>query len=106
MAKKKKVAKKKSQKAPAKKQRLSPKEKKLLVVSQYLDEIFHLAGHSIEAGTEELTPLHEILMLTMQLHNEAERESGHTITELKVICECKEKEHIIPLRAFKDDCLH
>lgn len=104
----KKAAPKKAGKKPAPKKAPSKseaqKEKKLMRVGDYLQEIFHLAGHSIEAGEEAPTPLIEIAMIALSLHNEEERDPGHKMSGVKFICECKEKEHTLMLKEYHDEC--
>lgn len=79
-------------------------ERKLKKIGDSLNEIFHLAGHSIDSGTEAQTPLLEVLMIAAFLHNETERDSGHKISGLKFVCECSEGEHFMPLEEFHDHC--
>jgi hypothetical protein len=93
-------------KAPS--QVLSPEEKKksekMEMIGAYLEEVFHLAGHAIEAGTESENPWSEILAAVITIHNHQDENEGHKILALKATCECGGDEKKIELKEYVHDC--
>jgi hypothetical protein len=83
---------------------ISPEERKMEIIETYLQEIYHLTGHSIAAGTEAENPWYEIMYAMMALHNELDISKGHQIQGIKILCDCGAKEHSLEMKNYVHDC--
>lgn len=74
------------------------------IIAEYLEEVFHLIGHSVQQGTAAQNPWQEIMSAMISFHNQLDSNAGHQIQEIILSCGCPTKEHRIKAEKIDHDC--